>query len=97
MQSTAKHYEEPNPATGLLIDHCFEEPAESDHDSLNTDEELDELAFDDTPGENCNNEALEHGLDIGITDTPIESQCEKLIYPNARITNAADHDFCCNS
>ena len=72
----------------MLIDSCFEEPVESDHDSLNTDEELDELAFDSTPVENCNNEALEHGLDMGITVTPIESQSEKLIYPNARITNA---------
>ena len=89
MQPSVKHYEEPDPATGSLIDPCFEEPAESDHDSLNTDEELDELAFDSTPVENCNNEALEHGLDKGITDTPIESQSEKLIYPNARITNAA--------
>ena len=82
MQPTAKHYEEPYPTTGLLIDPCFEEPAESDHDSLNTDEELDELVFDNTPV------ALEHGLDMGITKNPIEIQSEKLIYPNARITNA---------
>ena len=31
---------------------------------------------------------MKHGLDTGITDTQIESQSEKLIYPNARITNA---------
>ena len=78
MQPTAKHYEEPYPTTGLLIDPCFK----SDHDSLNTDEELDELVFDNTPV------ALEHGLDMGITKNPIEIQSEKLIYPNARITNA---------
>ena len=32
---------------------------------------------------------LAHGLDTGITDTQTESQSGKLIYPNARITNAA--------
>ena len=88
MHPTAKYYVVPDPAMGLLIDPCFKEPAESDHDSLNTDEELDELVFDNTRVENCNNEALKHGLDMGITDTAIESQSEKLIYPNARITNA---------
>lgn len=90
VQSTAKHpvYEELTSAKGSLIDKCFEEPAESDQDSLHTDEEIDDFLFDDPTGENCNDEILEHGLDIGITDTQIESQSKKLIYPNARITNA---------
>lgn len=43
VQSTAKHpvYEELTPAKGSLIDKCSEEPAESDQDSLHTDEEID--------------------------------------------------------
>ena len=93
VQSAAKHpvYEELiAAATRSSIDHCCQEPAESDHDSLYTDEEIDDYQFDDSPiySENCNDEILEHGLDTGITDTQIESESEKLIYPNARITNA---------
>ena len=57
-QSAAKHpvYEELIAATRSLIDQCCQEPAESDHNSLYTDEEIDDYHFDDSPSENCNDE-----------------------------------------
>lgn len=93
MQSTPKHpaYEEPIAtisATESLVGRCYEEAAESDQGSVYTDEGTDEHHFCDFSTENDNDEILAHGLDMGITDTQIESQNDKLIYPNARITNA---------
>ena len=47
------------------------------------------MPFCDFSSEDDNDEILAHGLDMGIADTQqIESQSDKLIYPNARITNA---------
>ena len=98
MQSTPKHpaYEEPIStitATESLVDLRCEEAgeslAESDKDSVYTDEGTDERHFCDFSSEDDNDEILPHGIDMGIADTQqIESQSDKLIYPNARITNA---------
>ena len=84
-----QYCDEPSESDQPVVDQYCDEPSESDRDTISTDEEIDDYHFSDYPSENSNDEMLAHGLDTGITDTQTESQSGKLIYPNARITNAA--------
>ena len=72
-----------------MVDWCCKEAADSDKDSVYTDKGTDERHFCDLSSEDDNDEILADGLDMGIAGTQqIESQSEKLIYPNAQTTNA---------